>query len=570
MAQEKMQGNRGEGQAARQKVRGEGGVPDAGEGARGDAFEAPANGTEKGQKRAKLLRRSLGAVLLVLLLSSPWSFPAIFDALGDSDEAERSNPWFEKELQAVNMLHQIRLKRHERLAEQELTLSVTEPVEEAEPPNFDEFIHGLSPEPAPEHLGKHLRFQIVGYRLADPLNVTFRKDESRPFVSGGEGLIQIVEGSGAASSQPFYSILSRSDEAMVRAGATPGEVQKFRDLIAKVAELDARVAEDESALPEVEAAFAELEELELELNGVFDLAFHPDFPQDPRFFIVISQQEEPLLLEYSLNPENLWQVDYDSERIVLKLPRQTGKVGNWQLKFGPDRRLYLGVPAALESSLEDEYPMSEYWGTLLALDLRHPEKKPQVVVRGLNQIRRFSFDPLDERLFLSDTGTYVQELSVLEASEWKKGDIPMGYPKYEGSACIVESCDEAQDAHRRPDFEYGLKTGCGIVGGMVYRGKQFPELNGHYFFSDACQGFVRSLRVEDGKVSEYYDWSDWVDTPRDFGLQMGWSADAEGEPYVALMSGVLLKMIRVDSAPRRFVPPEVLPTWRDTSGFHLK
>ena len=52
-----------------------------------------------------------------------------------------------------------------------------------------------------------------------------------------------------------------------------------------------------------------------------------------------------------------------------------------------------------------------------------------------------------------------------------------------------------------PVAEYSHQEGgCAITGGYVYRGNQFPELTGSYFFADYCSGKMWSLiREEDGQ-----------------------------------------------------------------------
>ena len=46
-----------------------------------------------------------------------------------------------------------------------------------------------------------------------------------------------------------------------------------------------------------------------------------------------------------------------------------------------------------------------------------------------------------------------------------------------------------------PVYEIPHDTGaCAVVGGYVYRGAKIPELDGTYFFSDNCDGTIRTAR----------------------------------------------------------------------------
>src|SRR5262249_53767589 len=50
-----------------------------------------------------------------------------------------------------------------------------------------------------------------------------------------------------------------------------------------------------------------------------------------------------------------------------------------------------------------------------------------------------------------------------------------------------------------PVYEISHDTGaCAVIGGYVYRGTTIAELAGTYFFSDTCDGTIRTL-TSDGK-----------------------------------------------------------------------
>jgi hypothetical protein len=40
----------------------------------------------------------------------------------------------------------------------------------------------------------------------------------------------------------------------------------------------------------------------------------------------------------------------------------------------------------------------------------------------------------------------------------------------------------------------------------VYRGSAIPGIRGHYFYSDFCAGFLRSLRYQSGVAVDKKDW----------------------------------------------------------------
>ncbi len=111
-----------------------------------------------------------------------------------------------------------------------------------------------------------------------------------------------------------------------------------------------------------------------------------------------------------------------------------------------------------------------------------------------------------------------------------------GWPIMEGSACFqTADCDAS--ALIIPVVEYDHDEGCSITGGYVYRGSAIPELDGHYFYSDFCSGFLRSYEFESGD----HDWTDMTGiTPQVSGFGVG----GDGEMYVVSLTGSIYRIER--------------------------
>ncbi len=63
----------------------------------------------------------------------------------------------------------------------------------------------------------------------------------------------------------------------------------------------------------------------------------------------------------------------------------------------------------------------------------------------------------------------------------------------EGSECF-DGAGCVQTGLTLPVLEYSHQEGCSVTGGYVYRGSSIPSLQGHYFYADFCQGWVRSFQ----------------------------------------------------------------------------
>jgi hypothetical protein len=108
----------------------------------------------------------------------------------------------------------------------------------------------------------------------------------------------------------------------------------------------------------------------------------------------------------------------------------------------------------------------------------------------------------------------------------------------EASHCYAaSSCDTTGLA--LPVLEYSHSEGCSISGGYVYRGAAIPALQGHYFYADYCQGWVRSFRFQDGAVTEPQQWP----TLAPGGGVPGFGRDAAGELYVLSAEGRVSKIV---------------------------
>jgi hypothetical protein len=64
-------------------------------------------------------------------------------------------------------------------------------------------------------------------------------------------------------------------------------------------------------------------------------------------------------------------------------------------------------------------------------------------------------------------------------------------------------------------------------------------MNGRYFYSDYCGGYLRSFLFSDGSATDARDWTDQVGLP---GQVTGFGVDGAGEMYVTT-TGQLLKVV---------------------------
>jgi glucose/arabinose dehydrogenase len=305
---------------------------------------------------------------------------------------------------------------------------------------------------------------------------------------------------------------------------------------------------------EVEAEpFLDIDELVGSGNleqGLLGLAFHPAYADNGRFFVYYTDNEgDSRLVEYSVS-DDADRADPDSARLILGQEQPAANHNAGMLAFGPDGYLYVafGDGGGANDQFGNGQRTDTFLGAILRLDVDSAEPyavppdnpfvdgggAPEVWAYGLRNPWRFSFD--GDHIYIGDVGQdRLEEVDVIEVGA---AGANFGWPIFEGTSCGSQ-CDGDFVA---PVTEYGHAEGCSIIGGYVYRGGAIPEIDGSYFYSDWCGGFLRSFRLEDGIAVEETDWTGDVGT---LGQVVGMGTDSAGELYLVTADGFLYELVAV-------------------------
>jgi hypothetical protein len=160
--------------------------------------------------------------------------------------------------------------------------------------------------------------------------------------------------------------------------------------------------------------------------------------------------------------------------------------------------------------------------------------EPEIWVYGLRNPWRIAFD--DQRLWVADVGQdAVEEVSTVRFADASGANF--GWPLFEGTQCFRGPCDEAGLVF--PVVEHSHDEGvCALIGGVVYQGSDLPALQGHFLYSDACAGFLRT--VDGATADPAFDLSDQVGSLAGI---LGFGADAAGEVHLGMIDGRVLALI---------------------------
>jgi len=293
-------------------------------------------------------------------------------------------------------------------------------------------------------------------------------------------------------------------------------------------------------------------------QGLLGLAFDPNVENNGYFYVYYSSTNNSVC-QQSLNLCSIisrfslasgtagfdfGRANPHSETQVLEVAQPATNHNGGMLAFGGDGLLYIGLGDGGGSGdqFKNAQNLETLLGALLRIDVQQlpysipPDNpfanaaspiKKEIWAFGLRNPWRFSFDSLDDTLWLADVGQ----------GDWEEIDIIRGGGNYgwsvrEGGHTFNENVMQASDTLLDPKFEYGHDAGISITGGYVYRGELLSELQGFYIYGD-FSGPVWALNpdtLENHLIAR-------AASVASFGQ------DEEGELFVVDLAGVIYKIL---------------------------
>jgi glucose/arabinose dehydrogenase len=289
-------------------------------------------------------------------------------------------------------------------------------------------------------------------------------------------------------------------------------------------------------------------------QGLLGLAFHPDFPDTPYFYINYTDlRGDTQVVRYTLSADPNVAAP-ESATTILSVGQPYGNHNGGHLAFGPDGYLYIGLGDG--GSAGDPHGNGQSLGVLLGkmlrLDVDGGEPygipadnpfaadggRPEIWAYGLRNPWRFSFDRATGDLYIGDVGQGAyEEIDFQPASS--AGGENYGWNFLEGSHEFQGGPPPGDTV--LPVAEYAQSQGgCSVTGGYVYRGSALPEVAGVYFYGDYCSGFVWTLaRDASGAWQNNQAYSS--------GLNISsFGEDEAGELYVVDHNGAIYRLARQD------------------------
>ncbi len=290
-------------------------------------------------------------------------------------------------------------------------------------------------------------------------------------------------------------------------------------------------------------------------RGLLSVAFHPDYETNGFFYVYHTDQGGDSRVARYTGSGNT--ADVSSGLTIMTIGQPFENHNGGQLAFGADGMLYvaLGDGGSGGDPLGHGQNTATILGSILRIDVDNPDAglnygipsdnpffgsgtaRGEIWVYGLRNPWRFAFDDTDGRLYVADVGqSSFEEVNVVNAAA---GGLNFGWNVMDGMRCFnAATCD--QSGLVLPVLHYdntGFGGNCSITGGYVYRGLELTNLQGHYFYSDFCGGFLRSFRFNNGALADEQDWG------LDAGSVTSFGQDFNGELYMVVAEGAVLKIV---------------------------
>jgi uncharacterized repeat protein (TIGR03806 family) len=318
-------------------------------------------------------------------------------------------------------------------------------------------------------------------------------------------------------------------------------------------------------------------------RGLLGMAFHPDYPGNPRVYLSYTANAPGLVsrvVEFQTR-DGGQSLDPSSAVTILQTYQPEANHNGGNISFGPDGYLYVGLGDGggggdQHGSIGNGQRLSTLLGKLLRIDINgttgsaryaipagnpyagnpvctgdtgaFTQSCPEIYAYGFRNPWRWSFDQGSGELWVGDVGQ----------NAWEEVDRVVAGGNYgwrcrEGAHAYNGTCGTNAASAIEPIAEYSHAQGISITGGYVYRGSAIPALAGRYVFGDFGSGRIWHVARDTPPTLQ-------VTSGFDSGLSIAsFAQDHAGEMYVVDFGGTL-QQLRAAGAGGRVIPTQLPST----------
>jgi len=285
-------------------------------------------------------------------------------------------------------------------------------------------------------------------------------------------------------------------------------------------------------------------------RGLLGLAFHPDYTTNGFFYVHYSDNSgDTQISRFSVSTGDANVADPTSEFMILNVNQPQSNHNGGTIAFGTDGYLYiaLGDGGGGGDTSNNAQNLTLLLGKLLRIDIDNtsggnnyaipadnpfvgdPNGRDEIWAYGLRNPFRFSIDEQTNMIWIGDVGqNAVEEVNRVPLTE---AGINYGWRCYEGSDPFnTSNCPDPSEL-TFPVAEYPWNGGGSVIGGFVYRGSTYLDLQDVYVFAD-IDGMI-------GTVDDALNFIDQGDFP---GTWVGFGEDVNNELYIVNIGGSILRV----------------------------
>jgi uncharacterized protein (TIGR03437 family) len=258
-------------------------------------------------------------------------------------------------------------------------------------------------------------------------------------------------------------------------------------------------------------------------RGLLGLAFHPNFERNGYFYVNYTRNSAApggttTISRFEATTQNPNLADPNSEVVLIEQDQPFSNHNGGALKFGPDGYLYIafGDGGSAGDPLNSGQTLTTFLGKILRIDVDNgnpyssPPTNPffgldnaqdELWAYGLRNPWRITFDRETGDLFIGDVGqSSWEEINLQPAGS--PGGRNYGWRRMEGFRCFQPptGCDDPGST--LPILAYPNGGGGSVTGGYRYRGTDYPQLRGLYFYADFVQRRLLVARERAGAEQE--------------------------------------------------------------------
>ena len=320
-------------------------------------------------------------------------------------------------------------------------------------------------------------------------------------------------------------------------------------------------------------------------RGLLGMAFHPNYPTDPRVYLYYTGSQTSLGLvdrvsQFTL-ATNGTSLDLSSELELFNVDDPENNHNGGNIAFGPDGFLYIGIGDGgsggdPHGSIGNGQNLRTMLGKVLRIDIAAASSTttyaipstnpysgnarcnatgtgsancPEIYAYGFRNPWRWSFDRVSGQLWLNDVGQgSLEEVDLVV----RGGNY--GWRCLEGTSNTGNACG-SNPSPIAPVAQYGRSLGYSTTGGFVYRGSAIPALSGRYVFGDFGSGNLWNI-ARDTTPTLTLTSTGALAT----GLSIAsFGQDTDGEIYIVHLGGTLHRLVQGTGGGRQ-IPAQLSQT----------